>query len=232
MILSALILSVAIAAQPAAFNVPNPENHARVLEQARALGAPMLAVERALREAESGPYMKIDVVSVFDISQPSSRKRFYLLDFVAGTTTAYHSSHGKGNGGHDRATRFRGFNKKDSFMVPLGALRTGESVYPLEGYIRITDKYTRKVYDGLTILDIEGVKPYNNRFHRFDLWAVFHSQWYVTEGYRRANGGHLGRSLGCLVLDPLYSNDVFKRVEGGSLVYVTVGNDPIEKYID
>ena len=63
------------------------------------------------------------------------------------------------------------------------------------------------------------------------IWVVGHSKWYVTEGFRKQNNGMLGRSFGCIVLDPVYSNQVFYRIQNGSLMYISVGNDPIEKYL-
>lgn len=219
-------------AEASKYRLPYPQNHERVLKEAQALGAPMQAVHRALKEAERSEYRKKDVVSVFDISQPSRNKRYYLLDLKAGRTLSFHSSHGYGNGDHQRAWRFKGFQKDGVWMVPLGAIRTGDQAYYLDQYVVIKDRYTGKVYRDLVVVDLIGMKPYNNRFHRRDLWAIMHPQWYVTEGYRKHNNGGLGRSKGCLAMDPATSNFVFRRVAGGSLIYVTVGNDPIEKYLD
>lgn len=215
----------------AASKLPFPENHQAVLEQAEKLGAPMRAVERAMKEAEGKAYSKKDVITVFDLSQTSDKKRFYMLDFKAGKTTAYHAAHGKGNGEHVRATHFRGFQQDGADMTPLGALRTGVA-YTLEEYETVVDQYDGKRWSGLVVADLEGMKSYNRRFNRGDLWTIMHPKWYVTEGFRRANQGYLGRSKGCVVLDPVHSNTVFKRVQSGALLYVTVGNDPIEKYID
>lgn len=58
--------------------------------------------------------------------------------------------------------------------------------------------------------------------------GVIYPAWYVTRGYRDANPGALGRSLGCLALDPVDNNQVIDALEGGALVYVTSGNrDPV-----
>lgn len=213
------------------FHLPYSQNLTRVLQQAKSLGAPMKAVERALDEAGSGKYPIRDVLAVFDLSQNSKKKRFYLLDLRAGTTTAYHSSHGRGNGDNLHATHFRGFEDSNSNMTPLGPLRTAPAARVIEEYETVVDPLTARTYNGLVILDLYGTAAYNSRFNPSDIWAIMHSKWYVTEGFRKKYNGMLGRSLGCIVLDPVYSNRVFKRLEGGALLYVTVGNQPVEAFL-
>src|SRR5262245_47302393 len=61
---------------PAAANQPDP-----LLRQAQTLGAPMDAVQRAIKISRQPIFPKKDVLAVFDLSQPSASKRFYLLDF-------------------------------------------------------------------------------------------------------------------------------------------------------
>src|SRR6185437_10617089 len=75
-----------------------------VLAQAQALGAPMAAVARAIAIARGPIFPKKDALAVFDISQPSANKRFYLLDFKSGEGTAYYASHGRSNGPNAQAT--------------------------------------------------------------------------------------------------------------------------------
>jgi len=41
----------------------------------------------------------------------------------------------------------------------------------------------------------------------------------------------LGRSNGCITVDPVENNELVRRLEDGALVYVTVGDDPIEQYL-
>ena len=47
-----------------------------LLQQAEVLGAPMAAVQRAIRDLAPADFSKKDVFAVFDISQPSANKRF------------------------------------------------------------------------------------------------------------------------------------------------------------
>jgi hypothetical protein len=51
-----------------------------LLQQAQQLGAPGAAIQRAVAISRQPIFSKKDVLAVFDISQPSANKRFYLLD--------------------------------------------------------------------------------------------------------------------------------------------------------
>src|ERR1051325_9004226 len=53
-----------------------------LLPQAEQLGAPMAAIERAVAISRQPVFSRKDVLAVFDMSQPSANKRFYLLDFA------------------------------------------------------------------------------------------------------------------------------------------------------
>ncbi|MGA6937341.1 MAG: murein L,D-transpeptidase catalytic domain-containing protein, partial [Pseudolabrys sp.] len=71
-----------------------------LLQQAEQLGAPLAAIQRAVAISRQPTFSKKDVFAVFDISQPSANKRFYLLDFTSGQVTAHFAAHGKSNGPH------------------------------------------------------------------------------------------------------------------------------------
>src|SRR6478735_2088900 len=97
-----------------------------LLQQAQQLGAPGAAIQRAVAISRQPIFSKKDVLAVFDISQPSANKRFYLLDFASGQVTAHFAAHGRTNGPHAKATKFKGF-QQDFDMVPLGPLKTMQS---------------------------------------------------------------------------------------------------------
>ena len=96
------------------------------LQQAQALGAPMAAIARAIPISRQSIFPKKDALAVFDISQPSANKRFYLLDFKSGEVTAHFAAHGRSDGPNAKAVKFKGF-QKDLDMVPLGPLKTAHS---------------------------------------------------------------------------------------------------------
>src|SRR5215470_14744832 len=56
-----------------------------LLQQAEQLGAPVAAIQRAVAISRQPTFAKKDVFAVFDISQPSANKRFYLFDFTSGS---------------------------------------------------------------------------------------------------------------------------------------------------
>ena len=84
---------------PSSAKPDNPANELDpFLQQAQTLGAPMAAVGRAITISHQQTFAKKDALAVFDISQPSANKRFYLLDFKSDEVTAYYAAHGRSNG--------------------------------------------------------------------------------------------------------------------------------------
>src|SRR6516164_3183596 len=84
--------------------VNNPDS---LFQEARVLGAPMAAVERAVQISRQPIFPKKDALAVFDISQPSAKKRFYVLDFKSGQVTAHYAAHGRDNGPQAKAVKFK-----------------------------------------------------------------------------------------------------------------------------
>jgi hypothetical protein len=221
------------AAKPAA-GATKPDDFANkldsLLQQAEALGAPLAAVKRAAAISRQPTYPKKDVLAVFDISQPSAKKRLYLLDFKSGQVTAHHAAHGRTNGPHERAVKFKGF-QRDLDMVPLGPLKTHRAE-AMDQYRTVVDRYDRKVYPGLVAAYLSGMAPYNRYIdHTPPYKWVIHPSWYTSAGYRANNKGMLGRSKGCISLDPVENNKIITRLQDGALIYVTVGDAPIEQYV-
>jgi hypothetical protein len=200
-----------------------------LLQQAQPLGAPVAAIQRAIAISRQPIFPKKDVLAVFDISQPSANKRFYLLDFTSGQVTGHFAAHGRTNGPNARATKFKGF-QRDLDMVPLGPLKT-ERAQVMEQYRTIVDRYDRTVYRNLVAAGLEGVAPYNRYINHTPPYKwVIHPNWYTSAGYRAKNNGMLGRSAGCITVDPAENNKIITRLQG-ALIYVTVGDAPIEQYL-
>ena len=201
-----------------------------VLQQAELLGAPMAAVRRAIEISHQPIFDKKDVLAVFDISQPSKKKRFYVVDLKSGQVTAHYAAHGKHNGPGAQATKFKGF-QTDLDMVPLGPLKTEHSI-ELDPYKTIVDRYDGTTYRNMIVVVLEGVTSYNSYINDNPPFKwVIHPSWYTTAAFRAKNNGGLGRSDGCIVLDPAESNELITRLQDGALVYVTVGDEPIEKFL-
>jgi hypothetical protein len=201
-----------------------------MLRQAKALGAPMAAVARAIDISRQPAFTKKDVLAVFDISQPSSKMRFYVFDFAAGEVTAHYAAHGRHNGPNGKATKFKGF-QSDLDMVPLGPLKTAHSEV-MDHYKTIVDRYDGKVYRDLIVVVLEGAAPFNSYINHTPPYKwIIHPNWYTTAGFRAKNNGVLGRSNGCITIDPVENNALITRLQDGALVYVTVGDSPIEQYL-
>jgi len=201
-----------------------------LLQQARALGAPVAAVARAIQISRQPNFVKKDVLAVFDISQPSEKKRFYVVDLRSRKVTAHHAAHGRDNGPNARATKFKGF-QTDLDMVPLGPLRTGHSEV-MDHYKTIVDRYDGTVYPNMIVVGLEGATSYNSYINNTPPFKwIIHPNWYTTAAFRAKNNGMLGRSNGCITLDPVENNHLITRLAGGALVYVTVGDAPIENYL-
>ena len=227
---------LAARAQPKAAplaGVTKPDDHAgkldSLLQQAQPLGAPAAAIERAVAISRQPIFAKKDVLAVFDISQPSANKRFYLLDFKSGQVTAHFAAHGRTNGSGARATKFKGF-QRDLDMIPLGPLKTMQPEV-MEQYRTIVDRYDGTVYRNLLTAILEGVAPYNRYINHTPPYKwVIHPNWYTTAGFRAKHNGTLGRSNGCITVDPAENNKLITRLQG-ALIYVTVGDAPIEQYL-
>jgi hypothetical protein len=201
-----------------------------ILRQAEALGAPMAAVRRAIEISHQSTFEKKDVLAVFDISKPSKTKRFYVVDFKSGQVTAHYAAHGKHNGPAAQATKFKGF-QTDLDMVPLGPLKTAHAI-ELDPYKTIVDRYDGTIYRNMIVVVLEGVTSYNSYINDNPPFKwVIHPNWYATAAFRAKNNGGLGRSDGCIVLDPVENNELITRLQDGALVYVTVGDAPIEQFL-
>jgi hypothetical protein len=201
-----------------------------LLQQAQALGAPLAAVGRAVEISRQPAFPKKDVLAVFDISQPSANKRFYVLDFKSGQVTAHFAAHGRDNGPNVKAVKFKGF-QKDLDMVPLGPLKTAHSEV-MDHYKTIVDRYDGTVYRDMIVVVLEGAAAYNSYIdHTPPFKWIIHPNWYTTAGFRAKNNGMLGRSNGCITVDPVENNALITRLQDGALVYVTVGDAPIEQYL-
>jgi L,D-transpeptidase catalytic domain len=201
-----------------------------ILQQAQQLDAPVAAIQRAVAISRQPIFPKKDALAVFDISQPSANKRFYFFDFKSGRVTAHYAAHGRDNGPNAKATKFKGFQTHLD-MVPLGPLKTAHSEV-MDHYKTIVDRYDGTVYRNMVVVVLEGVTSYNSYInHTPPFKWILHPNWYTTAAFRAKNNGVLGRSNGCITVDPVDNNQLVTRLQDGALIYVTVGDDPIEQYL-
>lgn len=182
-----------------------------LLQQAQQLGAPVAAIQRGVAISRQPIFPKKDVLAVFDISQPSANKRFYVLDFKSDQVTAHFAAHGRANGPNAKATKFKGF-QRDLDMVPLGPLKTAHPEV-MEHYRTIVDRHDGTVYRNMIVAVLEGVTSYNRYINHTPPYKwIIHPNWYTTAGFRAKNNGMLGRSNGCITVDPVENNKLITQI--------------------
>jgi hypothetical protein len=140
------------------------------------------------------------VLSIVDLSQPSSHKRLYVIDLSA-RKLLFHTyvSHGR-NSGQLMAGHFS--NEPSSYQSSLGFYRTLGS-------------YQGK--HGLS-LQLQGLERGIND-NAFDRAIVLHGAGYVCEDFIRQTG-RLGRSQGCPAVSPALSQPIIQALRGGSCLFI------------
>lgn len=136
-------------------------------------------------------------VTIINMSEHSSHKRWVLFDLASGNIEKYLTTHGKNsdpdNDGY--ATEFS--NTIDSLQTSLGFYLT---LAPYEG------KYGYS-------MRLRGLEITNNNAEKRAI--VVHPASYVQEAFNYA-----GRSWGCPALDAGISASVISRIHSGSLFYI------------
>lgn len=140
------------------------------------------------------------VLSIVDLSQPSTKKRLYVVDLLSKKLLFNtYVSHGQKSGGLV-ATSFSNVNS--SFQTSLGFYKT-------------LDTYMGK--HGLS-LQLKGLeKGFNDNVYNRNI--VLHGADYVCEEFIRKTG-RLGRSQGCPAVPYAESKKIIQVVKGGTCLFV------------
>ena len=185
----------------------NFSTYINALYRAAGLGAAGLD-ERVLGLALTGYYALSEsqrlsekqLLSIVDFSQPSSAKRFYVIDLKSRTLVENTwVAHGK-NSGETRAAVFS--NVADSHMSSLGF------------YL------TEAIYDGKhgLSLRLDGLEPGFNDLAR-DRAIVMHGAEYVSDTVIEKYG-RLGRSFGCPALPVAIAKRVISAIAERTVLFV------------
>ncbi len=137
-------------------------------------------------------------IMVVDFSQHSKNKRGYLCNLKNGEVVTMRVAHGSNSGGAI-ATKFS--NSHESHQSSLG-LYLAKNAY--QGKHKLS-------------LKLEGLQSLNDRAKDRDI--VVHSAKYTTDAWVKKYG-RLGRSHGCLALDPAIIHTVINNLKGGSFIYI------------
>ena len=141
-----------------------------------------------------------NIISVVDFSQPSTHKRFYLIN-MEGREVMYQDyiAHGK-NTGTLMAKKFS--NIPHSNQSSLGFYKTAETYYGKHGLsLRL---------DGLE-------KGINDKARQRAI--VIHSAWYTEESFIKKYG-RLGRSFGCPALPVGNYTEIIELIKDGTLLFI------------
>lgn len=167
------------------------------------LGLSMEALQYAYKGyetlVEQGAVKNTDVLTVCDFSQPSNKKRMYILDvknFKVLLNT--YVAHGK-NSGLNMAEHFS--NSPESLQSSLGFYIT---------------KNTYKGKHGLS-LRLDGLEQgFNDNAEARAV--VVHGAQYI--GNQRAGSGYMGRSFGCPAVPQQQASTVINYIKGGSCLFI------------
>ena len=160
-------------------------------------------------ELKDSLQLKENIISIVDYSQPSNKKRFYLVNLVT-RKVIYHNyvAHGK-NTGELTARKFS--NKPNSQQSSLGFFKTGETYYGKHGLS----------------LKLDGLEEGFNHLAR-KRNIVIHAANYAEESFIKKYG-RLGRSFGCPALPSAIFKEVIEQISDGVLLFIYY---PEPEYID
>lgn len=138
------------------------------------------------------------VITVFDVTLHSSKRRLFVIDMDNGNVTALHSAHGtKSDSNKDGfATDFS--NLKGSNQTSLGFMLTAETYYSSK--------------NGLS-LRLDGLEAQNDNVRK--RLVVIHGANYVNESTSK-----VGRSYGCPAISHNQKEWYINKAKNGSLLYI------------
>jgi hypothetical protein len=154
-----------------------------------------------LRQLDSsGDIHNAGILSIIDLSLPSSRKRLFVIDLNACTLIFNtYVSHGR-NSGKEMATQFS--NEPRSCESSLGFYVTGETYIGHHGYsLKLNGKE-------------EGIN--DNACSR---GIVIHSASYVNERIAK-NQGYIGTSEGCPAIPKRLHRNIIEKIKNGTCLFL------------
>ena len=154
---------------------------------------------------QAGKLSKENIISIVDFSQPSSRKRLFILD-LSNLRVLYNTyvAHGV-NSGKEYANQFS--NTPESFKSSLGFYETKSTYLGAHGY-------------SLRLAGLE--RGINDNAEKRDI--VIHSAGYVDESLIRSQG-YIGRSWGCPALPEKLHKPIIDKIKNGSCLFIYSEND-------
>lgn len=147
-------------------------------------------------------------MTIIDYTQPSTRKRLFLIDMYSGDVTRFLVSHGK-NSGELYARRFS--NRPDSYESPRGFFMTGPEYYGTRGPSMLLYGLQKGIND-------------NSLAREIVMHGAAYVSWGAIELNRRLHGlARLGLSEGCPAIPIQAAQDIIEKIRDGSLLYMYAG---------
>ncbi|MHB1947345.1 MAG: murein L,D-transpeptidase catalytic domain family protein [Gammaproteobacteria bacterium] len=185
-----------------------PTTQEWINDQARRITAQATNIDRDVLKLSLAAYIKArqhginrkSLLTVVDYSRPSTERRLWVIDLTR-SKVLFNTwvTHGY-NSGKVNATRFS--NEMNSLKSSLGVFVTENSYTGTFGYS----------------LRIHGLESgINDNAYRRSI--VFHGAWYASPDVARRKG-MLGRSFGCLAVNPTLSRSLIDTIKDRSLVVV------------
>lgn len=149
---------------------------------------------------KEGKLKNSNLLTIADFSQPSSKKRLFVIDLEKGAVLFNtFVSHGR-NSGTAVATAFS--NAPESFKSSLGFYVTGQTYKGQHGYS----------------LRLEGEEEGIND-NAMSRGIVMHSAAYVNEQIAKMQG-YVGRSLGCPAIPEKVHKQIIEVIKNGSCLFL------------
>jgi len=148
------------------------------------------------------------ILAICDFSQPSNKKRLYVLDLANNRVllTSY-VAHGRGSGA-EYAMRFS--NRSRSHQSSLGFYTTSSIYYGEHGLS----------------LRLQGLEPgFNNLAMKRNI--VVHGATYISDDYLNTNK-YMGRSYGCPAVPEDECAEIIELIKNGSCFFIY---HPTKKYL-
>jgi L,D-transpeptidase catalytic domain len=154
---------------------------------------------------QAGKLSKDNIISIVDFSQPSSRKRLFVID-LNNLRVLYNTyvAHGV-NSGKEYANQFS--NTPESNKSSLGFYETKNTYLGGNGYSLRLQGLERGINDNAEKRDI-----------------VIHGAGYVDESLIRSQG-YIGRSWGCPALPEKLHKPIIDKIKNGSCLFIYSANN-------
>lgn len=149
---------------------------------------------------EEGKLINDSIISIVDFSQPSNKKRLFVLD-LKNYKVLFNTfvAHGR-NTGREQATYFS--NQNASYMSSPGFYITAETYEGKNGYS----------------LKLEGLERGIND-NAWERGIVVHGAPYVSQDFVNAQG-YIGRSQGCPAVPVQLSRPIINTIKGGTCMFI------------